>query len=337
MPDACDSAAVTVVVPPFSAMAPSASASVTVGASSSRIVPVPDASPSSAFTGSLSARTTVSFGSTLKSPYTDTETVSLVSPGANTSPGSGGNPWSTPSAARRYVPAVAVPALSSIATATLTSWSLAGASVTVQVSLFIFEGSPGPPSATFGESTNSVGVDERSSSRIVNVTTAGAATSSLPTLPDTVTDLSNSASALSTAAIVTVPLLVIAPAAMVSFLFVLRVKSPASALVPAAAETVTVVAAPTARDNVAVTVAVLPVPFSSMVEGVSVSVEVAEKSSSRIVPVPVDGPSTALTGSARTTSTVSFGSSVPSPVTETLTLPLVSPAAMVRMPEDSAA
>ena len=179
-------------------------------------------------------------------------------------------------------------------------------------------------------------MDERSSSAIVNVTAAGAATSALSTLPDTVTDLSGSGSASSTAAMITVPRLAVAPAAMVSLRFVLRVKSPASALVPAAAETVTVVAAPTARDSAAVTVAVLPVPPSSMVEGVSVSADVAEASSSRIVPVPVDGPSTALTGSARTTSTVSFGSSLPSPLTETSTLPLVAPAAMVRVPEDSA-
>ena len=59
---------------------------------------------------------------------------------------------------------------------------------------------------------------------------------------------------------------------MVSVLFALRVKSPASAFVPAAAATVTVVTAVTAWSNVAVTVAALPVPLSSMVEGVRTSV-----------------------------------------------------------------
>ena len=84
--DAWLSVAVTVVVPPFSAMALSASARVTAGAaSSSSIVPVPVASLARicAFTGWLSTTFTVSSGSSVPSPLTVTETVALVSPAAN--------------------------------------------------------------------------------------------------------------------------------------------------------------------------------------------------------------------------------------------------------------
>ena len=60
------------------------SASVTVGcASSSVIVPVPDAVPMVAFTAPLSDTTTVSSGSSIASPVTDALTVLAVSPGAN--------------------------------------------------------------------------------------------------------------------------------------------------------------------------------------------------------------------------------------------------------------
>ena len=84
--DAWLSVAVTVVAPPFSAIALSATASVTVGAaSSSSIVPVPVEALAGirAFTGWLSTIFTVSSGSSVPSPLTVTETVALVSPAAN--------------------------------------------------------------------------------------------------------------------------------------------------------------------------------------------------------------------------------------------------------------
>ena len=76
----------TVVVPPFSGIEASATDSVTVGAaSSSVIVPVPDAVPIVAFTAPLSDTTTVSSGSSVVSPVTDTVIVLLVSPAAKVS------------------------------------------------------------------------------------------------------------------------------------------------------------------------------------------------------------------------------------------------------------
>ena len=69
-------------------MAVSANASVTSGAaSSSSIVPVPvrPATGTCAFTGPLSANSTVSSGSSTPSPVTVTETVALVTPGARVS------------------------------------------------------------------------------------------------------------------------------------------------------------------------------------------------------------------------------------------------------------
>ena len=80
------SVADTVVEPPFSEIESSATASVTVGAaSSSVIVPVPVPLPIVAPEALPSVTTTVSFGSSVVSPVTDTVIVSLVSPAAKVS------------------------------------------------------------------------------------------------------------------------------------------------------------------------------------------------------------------------------------------------------------
>ena len=59
-------------------------------------------------------------------------------------------------------------------------------------------------------------------------------------------------------------------------------------------------------------------------------------SSSVIVPVPVAVPITAFVGPLNRTATVSFGSSVVSPRTDTVIVLLVSPAENVNVPEGSA-
>ena len=99
----------------------------------------------------------------------------------------------------------------------------------------------------------------------------------------------------STAVTVTVPVLLVAPAAMLSVFALDRLKSPATAFVPAAAATVSVTASLDARFRLAVTV-VFPgfVPlFSSIVSGLSTSVAVGVASSSvrvRLAPVTVPTP-----------------------------------------------
>ena len=91
--------------------------------------------------------------------------------------------------------------------------------------------------------SDSVTPGAASSSAIVSVAFDGAAAPPPPdTVPETVTDLSGSSSPLSTAAIVTAPALVVSPAAIVSVVALDRLKSAATAPVPAAAPTVTVTA-----------------------------------------------------------------------------------------------
>ena len=77
-------------------------------------------------------------------------------------------------------------------------------------------------------------------------------------------------------------------------------------------------------------------PSSSTAPSATASVTAGAASSSVIVPVPVAVPNVALTGPLSTTFTCSSGSSVPSPTTVTATTPLVSPAAMVSVPDASA-
>ena len=125
---------------------------------------------------------------------------------------------------------------------------------------------------------------------------------------------------------------------MVSVLLLLSEKSPAAVFAPGAAETVTVVCWLDARSRLAVTVAELVAPLSAIELRDSARVTVGAASSSLIVPVPVPAvaDTVAFVGLLRATTTVSFGSSVVSPRTDTVTVLLVSPAANVSVPPLSA-
>ena len=101
-----------------------------------------------------------------------------------------------------------------------------------------------------------------------------------------------------------------------------------------ATATVTVGAALDGWSTVAVTVAVPP--FSAIDVGATVNVTVGVSSSSVIVPVPVAASSVAFTGLLSVTTTVSCGSSVVSPVTDTVRVWLVAPAVKVSVPAGSA-
>ena len=135
-----------------------------------------------------------------------------------------------------------------------------------------------------------------SSSSIVSVFDAGAATPLSPlTAAVTVTSLSGASTVSSTAVTVTVPVLLVAPAAMLSVFSLDRLKSPATAFVPAAAATVSVTASLDARFRLAVTVAdpATAPSCSSIVSGLRASVTVGVASSSvrvRLAPVTVPTP-----------------------------------------------
>ena len=190
-----------------------------------------------------------------------------------------------------------------------------------------------PLSVTEVRERASVAVGFASSSVIVRVTAAGAVTPcEFAAAPDTVTLRFGSSVSSSTAVIVTVPVLLVAPAAMVSVFSALREKSAASAPEPGAAETVISVSALDGRSSEAVTVVEFVAPLSGILGRDSARVTVGFASSSVMVPVPVAVPMVAFTAPLNSTATVSFGSSVVSPVSETVIVLLVSPAAKVRVP-----
>ena len=106
-----------------------------------------------------------------------------------------------------------------------------------------------------GETVSVTFVDADSSSTIVSVLDEGCVIPSVfAAIPDTVTFRLSSSSALLTAEIVTVPVLVVASAAIVSTLLVLSVKWLAIAGLTADAETATVVFAADGWSSIAVTV-----------------------------------------------------------------------------------
>ena len=109
-----------------------------------------------------------------------------------------------------------------------------------------------------------------SSSVIISVRVSGGTTP--VTMPETFTDFVAARTALSVAVIVTVPVLVVAFAAMVSVFALDRVKSPDAAGDTAVAETVIVVAVVAVLSSVAVTV-VTP-PFSEIDAGDKTNVAV---------------------------------------------------------------
>ena len=121
---------------------------------------------------------------------------------------------------------------------------------------------------------------------IINVTSTGASAPDNDTVPDTRTILSGESTALSTAVIVTVPVLFVALAAKLSVVPA-SMKSPATAGETADVDTVTVKASDEAGETIAVTVLT---PSSSLIIcGVSNSVTTGEDSSSVIIKVTSTG------------------------------------------------
>ena len=178
------------------------------------------------------------------------------------------------------------------------------------------------------DATVSVTPGAASSSAIVSVTLEGSVTPwVLDAEPETVTLLSGASVASATAVTVTVPALVVPPAAMVSVLALESVKP-----LPEA-DTVTVVAALEARFSVAVTVeTVFAVPPSSMVDGDSTSVASGGPSSSRIVSVTPSGFATPLPPAAVPETVTRMSGSSPllsTAVIVTVSALVVEPAAIV--------
>ena len=140
---------------------------------------------------------------------------------------------------------------------------------------------PSSSEIRFGVGT-SVTVGVPSSSVIVSVFEAGAARPVNPlTVAATVTSLSGASSSLSLPVTVTIPVLSVCLGAMVSTRAVLSSKSPATAGVTAAADTVTRISSLVPWLNRAVTV--LTPRFSETSSGESTSVTVGAPSSSVIV------------------------------------------------------
>ena len=148
-----------------------------------------------------------------------------------------------------------------------------------------------PPSSSISDADSArTTVGAPSSSAIVSVTSSASVMPwAFVAVPDTVTLLFGASTPLSSAVIVTVPVLVFAPAAIVSISFVLRLKSSETAGDTADADTVIVVSALEGRSSVAVTVLAFPAPLSSIVPGVSASVTVGAGSSSVIESVTSSG------------------------------------------------
>ena len=112
---------------------------------------------------------------------------------------------------------------------------------------------------------------------------------------------------------------------------------PDVAVPPVPSAYATVISFPLAASRVTVKVRSAEPLSPSVTLGASIESE-GSSSSSVIVPVPLPAvaDTVAFVGLLRATTTVSSGSSVVSPVTDTVTVLLVSPAANVSVPEDSA-
>ena len=193
---------------------------------------------------------------------------------------------------------------------------------------------PAASSATVDRSTVSVTiVATGSSSVIVSVTSPGGVRSpSLAASPDTVTCWSPPPRSLSLAVIVTVPLLVVSPASIVSTGSSLSVKSLATAGDTGDADTVTSMSSIDGLSRVAVTV--LSPPSSSMESGSRTSVTAGGSSSSRILTLRPDSGSTLRPEFVvPVTATVTSGSSRLSSIGARVNVPvpLVSPAAIANV------
>ena len=192
-----------------------------------------------------------------------------------------------------------------------------------------------PLSPIVADDNASVARGGPSSSRIVSVLPVGFPTPLPPeAVPETATDLFGSSSLLSTAVIVTAPVLVVSPDAIVNLSVLDNVKSPAAVSAPGAADTVTVTAALDTPESVAVTVAAFDVPLSSIVADDNASVTVGNASSSVSVSVALDGAATPLPPEAvPETVTDLSGESTEFPTAVTVTVPMlvVSPDAIVNL------
>ena len=171
-----------------------------------------------------------------------------------------------------------------------------------------------------------------SSSVIVRVLADGASTPLPPeTVALTVTSFSGPSTALLTAVTVTVPVLLVVPAAMVRVLLVLRLKSDEVVGDTAVAATVSVTASVETALSVAVT-AVEP-PFSA-IDAEPRARETVRVSSSVIERVLSDGASTPLPPETVALTVTSFSgpsTALFTPVIVTVPVLLVVPAAMVRV------
>ena len=145
--------------------------------------------------------------------------------------------------------------------------------------------------------------------------------------PDASTCLSRPSTPLSTAVIVTVPVLTVRPAGTISTDPVC-VKSDPAAYIPAAADTVIVVGALDGCESVAVTVAIPP--DSEIEAGETASAAVGASSSSRMVSVAEGGARTSPPAAARTVTRL-FGASTALSTPAIVTVPALSvvPAAKV--------
>ena len=179
-----------------------------------------------------------------------------------------------------------------------------------------------------GLSTSSTVV--ASSFAIVKVLLAGGDTPRPPnTVADTVTDLSGASTGLFTAVTVTVPVLVVSPAAMVSVLLPVTVKSAPTAGDTAIVDTVSLTASLDGPLNVAVTVA--DPPFSEIEAGLRTSDTVGVASSSVIVRTWSEGSATPPPVAVADTVTSLSGASTALSTAVIVTVPVlvVSPAAIV--------
>ena len=162
---------------------------------------------------------------------------------------------------------------------------------------------------------------------------AGAVTPLPPTaVAETVTSLSGASTSLSAAVMVTVPVLVFEPAAMVSVVFVLKLKSEEVAGDTAAADTVNVTS--WLDSALSVTVTVVEPPSSSIDNELSPRDTVGVSSSSVIVSVCFAGSDTPLPPAAvAETVTCLSGASTSLSAAVTVTVPVLvlEPAAMVRV------
>ena len=323
--DAEDSAAVTVLDPPLSEIEDGLNTSVTVGASSSVMVSVWfegfDTSPPLTVPNTV----TVLFGAStlLFTAVIVTVPVLAVEPAAIDSV--------------LFSVSVKSPDTAGLTALAETVTVMAALEAPDSVAVTVLD----PPfseiedgvstSVTTGSSSSMMGTlsTGSSSSLMISFWTAGPVTLALFAVPDTVTVLSAVSTELFTAVIVTVPVLLVEPAAIVRSLFVDTVKSLFVAGLSALTETVTVTAALDAEDSVAVTV--LDPPFSEIEDGLNTSVTVGVPSSSVMVSVWSEGFDTPPPLAEPDTVTVLFAASTVLSTAVTVTVPLLAvlPAAIV--------